>query len=283
MGALDTAYVALSLVEHIGGKKMAALLAQFGTAAAVLCADAAALQRVPGIGPKIAAGIGAVDLAAVEAALPRWRASGVQIIPQGDPDYPARLAQIDDPPPTLFVRGNWRANPPKTAAIVGTRRPTEESSKTADALASLLVRQGYVIVSGLAYGVDYQAHWGAVSTGGCTLAALGSGVLNVYPTEYQAFAEAISKVGALLSELHPEAPPSRAHLVARNRIISGLSDHVIVVETALDGGAMHAARRAIEQGRRVYAVENHASGCRALLEAGAAALRPDLSNWSDYF
>jgi DNA processing protein len=276
LSALDPAYIALSLVEHVGSKKLTALLDYFGTAAAVLAADPHALQQVAGIGPKIAAAISMVDIGAVEAALPRWQAQGVQMIPRGDPAYPARLAQIDDPPPTLFVRGKWDANPARTAAIVGTRQPSPASRDAADVLSSRLVQAGCVVISGLAHGVDHQAHWGALSGGGSTIAVLGSGVLNIYPPDYQQFAEAITKNGALVCEVHPEAAPSRAALVARNRLISGLSDLLIVIETAIDGGAMHAARRAAQQGRRVYALDNDASGNRLLIEQSAYRLRADL-------
>jgi DNA processing protein len=132
----------------------------------------------------------------------------------------------------------------------------------------------------MALGIDSAAHIGALAClGGVTTAVLGSGVLNVYPPGNRALAEAIRQRGALLSEVHPDAQPKPSTLVARNRIISGLCEAVIVVETESDGGAMHAARRAIDQGRRVYTLESDASGNRALIEAGASVIKPDLSGF----
>jgi DNA processing protein len=137
-----------------------------------------------------------------------------------------------------------------------------------------------VIVSGLALGIDTQAHIGALGARGRTLAVLGSGVLRVYPEHNLNLAEAILKQGALLSEIAPNAPPSPATLVARNRIISGLCDRLIVVETTVDGGAMYAARRAVEQGREVYTLDLGASGNRALIAEGARPLSLDLAEVS---
>jgi DNA processing protein len=127
-------------------------------------------------------------------------------------------------------------------------------------------------------GVDTAAHLGAMaSPEGYTLAVLGSGVLNVYPPENHNMEKGILQRGAFLCEVHPKAKVNSPALVARNRIISGLSEGVIVVETEIDGGAMHAARFAKLQGRKVYVVENDASGNRALLADGAVPISPDLS------
>ena len=137
-----------------------------------------------------------------------------------------------------------------------------------------------VVVSGLALGVDRSAHVGALAyPEGTTLAVLGSGVLQVYPYANIPLAKAIAARGALVSEVAPDARPNPASLVARNRLISGLSEGLIVVESSIDGGAMHAARRALEQGRTVYAVDNAASGNRALLDAGATPITPDGRDW----
>lgn len=273
----DPAWVALSLVEHLGGKKLRALVGYFnGDVRAILGADETSLRRVPGIGPKIAANIRAVDVNQVEQSLQRWEAGGVRVITFNDAAYPSMLRAIDDAPPTLFVRGAWQ--PPKKAiAIVGTRQPSASSVELAQQLGYTLACKGYTIVSGLALGIDSAAHLGALSSPtGCTLAVLGGGILNVYPPENRALANAIALRGGLMCEVSPTADARTPALVARNRLISGLSDAVIIVETSIDGGAMYAAKRAVDQGRRVYALDNNASGNRLLLETGASVISSDL-------
>lgn len=274
----DTAWIALSLVERVGGKTLRALLRRFhDDPRAVLDADADDLQTVPGIGPRIARSIKMIDLDRIEQAIPRWQSAGVRLITLPERGYPTRLRQLDDAPPTLFVRGCWQPFYDRSVAIVGTRGPSPEAEHIARRLASELAERGYVVISGLALGVDAAAHIGALSVPtGCTMAVLGNGVLNLYPPGNAALAQAILARGALVSELHPYAGPSAPHLVARNRIISGLSDQVIVVQTEIDGGAMHAARFALAQGRQLYVIDSDASGNRALLDASALPLRPDL-------
>lgn len=275
----DAAWVALSLTGRIGSKTLRALLDHFENASAVIAADSKALQKVPGVGPKIAQSIREIDLECVEQAIPGWAQDGVRIMTQQDPNYPERLRALDDAPPTLFMRGDGHFTHSKYAALVGTRNPSPEGRKTAQNLASNLVEQGYIIVSGLAVGVDAAAHMGALALPqGCTLAVLGCGVLNIYPSDNQSLAKAVAGRGLLLSEVNPQATPSSSTLVARNRIISGLSDVLIVIETAVDGGAMHAARFAKAQGRTVYAIDCPASGNQALIAAGATSIAPDLSN-----
>lgn len=267
----DPAWVALSLVEHLGGKKLRSLLVHFNSDLhAILNADESTLRRTRGIGAKIAASIRQIDLAQTEHLIARWENSGIRIITLNDPDYPPTLRAIDDAPPTLFVRGVWRSIP-KAVAIVGTRQPTPESVDAAQELAYELACRGNVIVSGLALGIDTAAHQGALSSpDGYTLAVLGGGILNIYPPENKGLAEAIALRGGLLCEVNPLAEAKTPSLVARNRLISGLSDTVIVVETSIEGGAMHAAKRGFEQKRRVYALDIAASGNRLLIDAMGA-------------
>jgi DNA processing protein len=275
---VDIAWVALSLTERVGGKTLHALMNYFHhDPRAVLTASAEDLQAVPGVGPKTSRSIQEIDLKQLEQSVRVWEAAGIRIITIHDPDYPPRLRRLDDAPPTLFVRGEWWKPLMKSIALVGRRRPSEGASKTAQALASYLAEREYLVVSGLAYGIDYAAHMGTlpVSTG-YTVAVLGSGVLNIYPSDHEGLAKAIMQRGALVSELDPVRSVSASNLVARNRLISGLSDSLIVVESETDGGAMYAARFATAQGRQVYVVDFPASGNRALIEAGAAVIRPDL-------
>jgi len=275
---IDSAWVALSLTERIGSKTLRTLMAHFNhDPRAILAADVDALQQVPGIGPKIAERIQAINLKQVEQAIPRWQSEGVRILVTDDYDYPRPLRPLDDAPPTLFVRGQWPLPSKKRIAVVGRREPSPNGRATASRLGMILAEQGHAVISGLAYGVDAAAHNGALTMPGAyLLAVLGCGVLNVYPPDHQGLAQAILRQGALVSEVHPYAKPAASNLVARNRIITGLSDAVIVVETEVDGGAMHAARFALAQGRPVYTFDWPATGNRALLANGAVALPPDL-------
>ncbi len=271
-------WVALSLTEHLGSKTLRALLDHFnGEMEAVFAADAAALRRVPGIGPKIAASIQAIDRAQVMQALTRWQSEGVSIVPAFAPAYPSRLKSLTDAPATLFLRGHMPSEAARHIAVVGTRTPTPHVADLAQRISRELAERGIVIVSGLARGIDTSAHIGALqAANGRTLAVLGCGVLRVYPPENHGLAGLIQREGALISEVAPSASPSTPRLVARNRLISGLSDAVLIVETSADGGAMYAARRALEQGRPVYTLDLPASGNQALIAGGAQALRPDL-------
>jgi DNA processing protein len=277
---IDSAWVALSLAERIGAKTLGALMAHFNhDPRAILAADEQMLRQVPGIGPKMAERIRSVDLSQVEQAIPRWQNEGVRILVRDDPSYPRPLRPLDDAPPTVFVRGLWLLPNQGRVAVVGTREPSQQAKETAYSLGMMLAERGYGVVSGLAYGIDAAAHSGALTIPGAfLLAVLGCGVLNVYPPEHHGLAQAIMRQGALLSELHPYATPSASNLVARNRIITGLSDAVIVVETDVDGGAMHAARFAFAQGRPIYTFDWPATGNQALLANGAKKLTPDLGD-----
>jgi DNA processing protein len=275
------AWIALSSADHIGMRTLRALAAQFGSLRAALLADTAALLAVPGVGPATVRSIRAVDLAAVERRTAAWRSAGVRILTQmpDDSAYPACLRLLDDAPPTLFTRSAWETLTCDGVAVVGTRAPSAQGRAAARLLGFELARRGLAVVSGLARGVDTEAHLGAVSApGGRTLAVLGGGVQRVYPAENTALAQLIVRSGALISENPPDAAPSGPRLVARNRLISGLSRAVIVVETAADGGAMHTARFARDQGRPVYALDIAASGNRALLDSGALPLALDLQD-----
>jgi len=276
----DLAWVALSLTGRIGRKTLDALTKHFGNDLnVVLSATEKDLRQVSGIGPKIAQRIHMIDLDKVRQNLAKWESQQVRVVTLPDDDYPQRLRDLDDAPLTLFVRGErWESSAP-CVSLVGTRSPSQAALETAKNLAALLIERGYTIVSGLALGIDSAVHREAlVAPEGHTLAVLGCGVLNIYPPEHKGLAENIMARGALLSEIQPNASPSSSTLVARNRIISGLSDAVIVVETRIDGGAMHAARFAAQQGRQVYAVDCLATGNRALLESGALPIAPDLAN-----
>lgn len=278
--SVDPAWVALSTLPRVGSKTLQRLLHHFGSLDAIIAADVKTLQQVPGVGAKIAAAIQAVDVAAIAAEIVAWQRAGVQLITSDMPRYPAKLRQIDDEPPTLFVRGDNLA--PKslgrTVAIVGTRTPSDEGRQLAWHIGKTLAERGIAIVSGLAFGIDAEAHRGAVSLNyGMAIAVLGGGVLNIYPSQHHELASRILRYGVLLSENTPHATATAARLVARNRIISGLSEALIVVESPAHGGAMYAARAAHAQGRPIYTPPFAASGNQWLLANGANVLPDDLS------
>jgi DNA processing protein len=278
----DAAWVAMGMLRHVGGKTLRALLAHFqGDIYAILAADVKTLRQVPGVGAKIARAITEIDLEQVQQSIECWQKQDIHVVTWRERNFPRRLAFFEDAPPLLFFRG---AMPPsaefKAVAIIGTRQPTRESVQLAQALAADFVSRGCVIVSGLALGIDTAAHQGALATqDGQTLAVLGGGMLdNIYPPENNGLAQAVMLRGALVCEVDPQAVVSSPGLVARNRIITGLCDSVIVVETQVDGGAMHAARFAKLQRKTLYAVDNNASGNRMLLQNGAL---PVPSQYSD--
>lgn len=262
-------WVALSLIPHLGSQAIARLLDHFGSLDAVLSASAAELKTVPGIGPKLAAAIRAADVSAVQAALASWLAEGIAVLQRDQPGYPIALRGLPDAPVVLFQRGALAPQDARAIAIVGTRRPSLQARQTAHALTAHFAARGWTVVSGLAAGIDTLAHKAALACGGRTLAVLGSGARVVYPPANAPLVARVLARGALLSESHPDANPSASALVARNRIISGLSRAVIVVEAGPDSGSLHAARFARAQGRLVCAVRCAALGNVQLLAEGA--------------
>ena len=209
------------------------------------------------------------------AALARAADGGIAVLPWGDPRYPPLLAAIPDPPLALWLKGDPRCLADPAVAIVGSRAASQYGLEAAARLASELSGAGMSIVSGLARGVDSGAHQGALAADGVTIAVLGSGVDVVYPPEHGALAGRIAARGAVLSEYPPGTPPLRPHFPMRNRVISGLSLGVVVIEAALHSGSLITAARALEQGRHVMAVPGNIlsgrfRGSHGLLRDGAA-------------
>lgn len=203
------------------------------------------------------------------------RARGIEAVPWGDPRYPPLLARIFDPPLVLWVRGSVEILSAQAIAVVGSRAASVYGEETALRLAADLASRGLVIVSGLARGIDAAAHRGAIAARGRTVAALGCGVDVVYPPEHAGLMGQVAHSGAVVSELPPGSPPLPMNFPERNRIISGLSRGVVVVEARQRSGALITADCALEQGRDVMAVpgnvlsERH-RGSHTLLKAGAA-------------
>jgi DNA processing protein len=192
----------------------------------------------------------------------------------GGPDYPPRLAAIPDPPPLLWINGDAALPARAAIAVVGSRYASPSSLEVAFALARDLAAAGFVIASGLARGVDEAAHRGALEAG-TTVAVMGCGIDRVYPPEHKGLADVIAAAGAIVSEVRPGAPPKADHFPRRNRIISGLSLGVVVVEASLRSGSLITARYAADQGREVMAVPgtalgNRHKGSHGLIRDGAA-------------
>jgi DNA processing protein len=212
--------------------------------------------------------------AAAFQAVSRGKALGIQTIPWFDQRYPALLACTPDPPPVLWGRGDLTVLPRPAVAIVGSRAATPYALQVGARLAAELAGRGVIVISGLARGVDSASHRGCLDASGLTIAVLGSGLDCVYPSEHAGLAERIAAQGLLVSELGPGAPPLAEHFPLRNRIISGLSLGVVVVEASEKSGSLITARCALEQGRDVLAVPGSVltgrnRGSHALLKDGA--------------
>ncbi len=274
---LDAHCLALCLSPSIGAKTLDSLLQHFDQdLEAILAASTAQLLKVRGVGRAIAREIRGINPVRAAADLERWRGQDIDALTAFDRAYPQALRGLADAPPALFISGQAQPeNMAEALAIVGTRQPSAEARFLTLQLAMKLARKGCAVVSGLALGVDTAAHTGALSAQGRTIAVLGSGLLNVYPEANRALAARIRGSGAVISEALPEWGANAQRLVARNRIISGLSRAVIVVESHVDGGAMYSARFAREQWRPVFTFDLPASGNQALIKGGACVLKRD--------
>ena len=199
---------------------------------------------------------------------------GGVVVPLCRDDYPARLREIHDPPPLLYLRGDPDALVPPQLAIVGSRKGSGSGCRMAGELAGQLAALGFGVCSGLALGIDASAHRGALEVGGVTVAVMATGVDRIYPRQHVKLAEEICGTGVLVSEAPPGAPPQRQRFPRRNRLISGLSLGVVVVEAALRSGSLVTARLALEQDREVFALPHSihhplGRGCNRLIAQGA--------------
>lgn len=267
--------ISLAMVPGVGPILNALLLEHFGSAARVLRASPSALREVPGVGAKIASQIADSRKeydAAVE--LAECRQHGVRPIPRPFPDYPAPLANIPDPPPILYVKGTYQPEDQIAVALVGSRKSTPYGIRIAERLASSLARVGITVVSGLARGIDAAAHRGALKAGGRTIAVMANGLSEIYPPEHASLADEIAEAGAVVTEMPMRQGPLSELFPRRNRIISGLSLGVVVVEAAPKSGSLHTATHAMEQNREVFAVPGpvdsiSSRGCHRLIRDGA--------------
>ncbi len=237
----------------------------------VVLLDVLEAMRVP---PEARAPLAEAAADAASKALAAGQEGGMEPIPWFDPRYSALLNCIADPPPVLWVRGDVGVLSRPTVAIVGSRAATPYALDVGARLAAELSARGVAVASGLARGVDSAAHRGAIGAGGATIAVLGSGLDRIYPREHAPLAQALIQDGLLVSELGPGAPPLAEHFPLRNRIISGISLAVVVVEASENSGSLITARCAMEQGRDVMAVPGSVltgrnRGSHSLLKDGA--------------
>lgn len=250
------------------------LLQRFGDAETICASGQRELARAGLDSAAIDCLRGDADDTAIRRDLEWARAGQRQLLTLSDPRYPARLREIADPPPLLYVQGDPDVLAYPALAIVGTRHPTPAGHETAHAFARHLAGRGLIIVSGLAVGIDGAAHEGALAAGGLTVAVAGTGLDRVYPARHSDLARRIAEQGALVSELPVGTRPTREAFPRRNRILAGLCAGTLVVEAALRSGSLITARLALEQGRELFAIPGSihnpvARGCHALIRQGA--------------
>ena len=265
--------LALNRISGMGSRTIAKLLVRWPHLEELFRLTADQMEQA-GLPRKLAIAITTFDLHLVEADW-RWQEAPRHfLITWCDPEYPPLLKEIHDPPPVLYAIGNLSCFQQPTIAMVGTRKPSIIGSKTAWRFAFELAGKNITIVSGLALGIDAQAHSGCLEAEGKTIAVMGTGIDCVYPPRHAKLAAQIGEYGLLLSELPLKSPPIAGHFPRRNRIISVLSLSTLVVEAAIRSGSLITARLALEQNRDVLAIpgsiyNSQASGCHYLLQQGA--------------
>ena len=257
-------WVALTMVPGVGSVLFKRLVEAFGSPEGVFKALPRDLARIEGIGPKVITSLRRFDWkSAAEKELRSLEKIGARLLTWEDEEYPPNLRQIYDPPPVLYVLG--RISPPdqRAVAIVGSRYPTTYGKMAAERISFGLGKLGVTVVSGLARGVDSSAHQGVLASGGRTIGVLGCGIDIIYPPENRDLFDRVAGQGAVISEFPLKTPPDSDHFPIRNRIISGISLGVVVVEATLRSGSLITARFALEQGREVYALPGNVDSARS--------------------
>ena len=274
-------WVWLSEVRGLTNRSKLLLLDYFGTPESVYYADEDEYRLVGGLEPRQLALLADKSTGNADRILGACSRLGLRLLTMQDADYPVRLRNIFEPPCLLYVKGQLPVIDEEVAvAMVGTRKATPYGVEAAERLAYGLSKQGALVISGAAAGIDSAAHRGALRAGGRTIAVLGSGIDVVYPAENEWLYRDIAASGALVSEYPPGAAAEGWHFPVRNRIISGLSLAAVVVEAPEKSGALITANTALEQGRDVFAVPGPidapmSRGCNRLIADGAAALVTD--------
>jgi DNA processing protein len=268
-----TNWLRLTLIPGIGGQTQRKLLAAFGLPESIFSACYDDLCAV--VSERSAHLILDTDTSALVDRACKWsQVADHHIVTLADPDYPQALLQIPDPPTLLYVKGRRDLLNRPALAIVGSRNPTPQGIQNAERFAAAFSDYGLTVTSGLALGIDAAAHRGALSVAGHTLAFIGTGIDRIYPARNKELAIEIAAKGAIISEFPIGTPVSAANFPRRNRLISGFSLGVLVVEAAIESGSLITARLAGEQGREVFAIPGsihspQARGCHKLIKQGA--------------
>lgn len=269
------ACIALNMVPKMGPVRLRKLLGIFETPQRILAAKPGELRRADGIGNDVAETISRweehVDL---QAELARIREFGAEVLTRQSPEYPGRLREIHNPPIVLYVWGKLESRDKHAIGIVGSRQASHYGTWAAKKLSYQLAYAGMTVISGLARGIDTAAHQGALAAKGRTVAVLGSGLNRLYPAENQSLAEKIAGSGAVITEFSMDVKADTQTFPMRNRIVSGMSFGLLVVEAGLNSGALITSSQAIDQGRNVYAVPGpidrpSAHGSNRLIQQGA--------------
>lgn len=276
--ALVTA-IRLNLVPGIGPRHQRSLLDYFGNPESIFAASLTELERVSGVGPKLARLIHAARTTDhAESEVKTCQQHGYRLLRMGTDEYPENLTEVCDAPLILYCRGELKAQDNLAVGIVGSRRCTLYGTQQAERFGRALAMAGITVVSGLARGIDAAAHRGALAAGGRTIAVSATGLNHIYPPEHVELAEQISKNGAVVCESRLDQQPTSGIFPQRNRIISGLSLGVVIIEANRKSGALHTARHAMEQGREVMAIPGRidsfaSDGCNDLIRDGATLIR----------
>lgn len=268
------ALVSLNTVWEIGSIRLKKLLEYFDKPENILRAPEEKLMAVSGIGEKICRKIKSLKKEDLDKEFASVKKLGLKIVTQEDENYPKNLKYMYDPPIVLYVKGEIKSEDSLAIGIVGSRRASFYGLSSAEKFAAELSDKGFTIISGMARGIDSYAHRGALKAGGRTIAVMGSGFNQIYPAENKELSEEIAQNGAVISEFSMDTPPKKENFPCRNRIISGLSLGVLVVEAARNSGALITADFALEQGREVFAlpgkVDSDTSfGTNELIKEGA--------------
>ncbi len=258
-------WLALARIPGVGTKTYLRLIRHFKSPMSVFEARPDQLKAVPDLRAiQLPLNLGLTKVQCeIEREIAVMEKVGARLVTINDENYPANLKKIEDPPPFLYVRGELRRSDDLAVAMVGSRNASAYGVRACQQLSRDLSLRGLVIISGLARGIDSAAHWGAFQAGGRTIAVLGCGIDVMYPRENKDLFKRIEDKGAVITELPPGVPPEPLNFPRRNRIISGMSLGVIVVEASARSGSLITARLALEQNREVFAVPGMVSSTRS--------------------
>lgn len=273
------ALITLLSAGGIGNRRAAELVKLFGSGEAALAAPAGEISAALNVPLEVGRAVtkAGKDRAKAAALLDKAEAHGARILTTFDGDYPARLRTIGDPPVMLYAKGPSSPLYDYAVAVVGTRTPSDHAARIAFRIGADLAAAGVTVTSGMAMGIDSEAHSGALSAGGRTIAVLGTGIDRVYPPTNVKLFNRICEQGMILTEYPPGTGPAPHNFPARNRIVSGISLGVVIVEAGWKSGALITAREAAEQGREVFAVPGPAGlprslGVNRLIKEGAGQM-----------